>query len=355
HPGDLQATINAGAKIGDFVGNGMGSPLDAGGACACAFTGTNPVLGQFYMEEPISRSVYNALQMKLTQNVVNPTPGLKAANFQIAYSLSKFVNPEAFQGPPPPGNPAAQNDQDFVLTAADNNQPLRFMGPSLLDRTHQISFGGSFDVPHGFRFGVISHFYSPLSSPVIIGQNFTPGQIYQTDFTGSGIFNQPMPGTRNGAFMRQFGVTGLNNAINGYNATYGNEPTPAGQKLVTADLFTVAQLQQIGAVAPIVAQAPPNQLTYPWTRALDFRASWDYRFEERFTIEPSIGFYNVANFSNFNQPPGVMTGWLTQGSGSINSIAAGSTSAQSYRVGNGTGVFGLGAPRVLEFGMHLTF
>ncbi|MFZ0200146.1 MAG: hypothetical protein WAL05_13210, partial [Candidatus Sulfotelmatobacter sp.] len=42
HPGDLQATINAGAKIGDFVGNGMGSPLDAGGACACAFTGTNP-------------------------------------------------------------------------------------------------------------------------------------------------------------------------------------------------------------------------------------------------------------------------------------------------------------------------
>jgi hypothetical protein len=307
------------------------------------------------MEEPISRSVYNALQMKLTQNVVNPAPGLKAANFQVAYSLSKFVNPEAFQGPPPPGNPAAQNDQDFVLTAADNNQPLRFMGPSLLDRTHQISFGGSFDVPHGFRFGVISHFYSPLSSPAIIGQNFTPGQIYQTDFTGSGIFNQPMPGTTNGSFMRQFGVTGLNNAINGYNATYGNEPTPAGQKLITAGLFTVAQLQQIGAVAPIVAQAPPNQLVYPWTRALDFKASWVHRFDERFTIEPSIGFYNVANFSNFNQPPGVMTGWLTQGSGSINSIASGSTSAQSYRVGNGTGVFGLGSPRVLEFGMHLTF
>jgi Carboxypeptidase regulatory-like domain len=357
HPGDLQGTINAGAKIGDFVGNGMGSPLDNGGACACAFTGTNPALGQFYMEEPISRSVYNALQMKLTQNVVNPAPGLKTANFQVSYSLSKFVNPEAFQGPPPPGNPAAQNDQDFVLTAADNNQPLRFMGPSLLDRTHQISFGGSFDVAHGFRLGIISHFYSPLSSPAIIGQNFTPGQIYQTDFTGSGIFNQPMPGTSNGSFMRQFGVSGMNNAINAYNATYGNEPTPAGQKLVTAGLFSVAQLQQIGAVAPVVAQAPPNQLTYPWVRALDLKASWSHRFDERFTIEPSIGFYNVANFSNFNQPPGVMTGWLTEGSGSINSIAAGtqSPSAQAFRVGNGTGVFGMGSPRVLEFGLHLTF
>ena len=355
HPGDLAGTIAAGAKIGDFVGNGMGSPLDTGGACACAFTGTNPALGQFYMEEPISRSVYNALQMKLTENVVNPAPGLKAVNFQVAYSLSRFVNPLAFQGPPPPGNPAAQNDQDFVLTAIDNDQPLRFMGPSLLDRTHQLSFGGSFDVAYGLRFGVITHFYSPLSSPAIIGQNFTPGQIYQTDFTGGGLENQAMPGTTNGAFMRQFGVTGLNEAINGYNATYGNEPTPGGQKLVTAGLFTVAQLQQIGAVAPIVAQAPPNQLTYPWTRALDFKASWVHRFDERFTIEPSIGFFNVANFSNFNQPPGVMTGWLTQGSGSINSIAAGSTSAQSYRVGNGTGVFGLGSPRVLEFGMHLTF
>lgn len=355
HPGDLQATIAAGAKIGDFVGNGMGSPTDTGGACACAFTGNNPALGQFYMLEPISRSVYNALQMKLTENVANPAPGLKAANFQIAYSLSRFVNPEAFQGPPPPGNPASQNDQDFVLTAADNNQPLRFMGPSLLDRTHQISFGGSFDVAYGFRFGVISHFYSPLSSPTIIGQNFTPGQIYQTDFTGSGIFNQPMPGTSNGSFMRQFGATGLNNAINGYNAIYGNEPTPAGQKLVTAGLFTVAQLQQIGAVAPIVTQAPANQLLFPWVRALDFKASWVHHFSEQFVIEPSVGFFNIANFSNFNQPPGMMTAWLTQGSGSLNSIAAGTQSAQSFRVGNGTGVFGLGSPRVLEFGLHLTF
>jgi hypothetical protein len=355
HPGDLQSTIAAGAKIGDFVGHGMGSPTDTGGACACAFTGNNPALGQFYMLEPISRSVYNALQMKLTENVANPAPGLKAANFQIAYSLSRFVNPEAFQGPPPPGNPASQNDQDFVLTAADNNQPLRFMGPSLLDRTHQISFGGSFDVAYGFRFGVISHFYSPLSSSTIIGQNFTPGQIYQTDFTGSGIFNQPMPGTSNGSFMRQFGVTGLNNAINGYNAIYGNEPTPAGQKLVTAGLFTVAQLQQIGAVAPIVTQAPANQLLFPWVRALDFKASWVHHFGEQFVIEPSVGFFNIANFSNFNQPPGMMTAWLTQGSGSLNSIAAGTQSAQSFRVGNGTGVFGLGSPRVLEFGLHLTF
>ena len=355
HPGDLQSTINAGAKIGDFVGNGMGSPLDAGGACACAFTGTNPKLGQFYMLEPISRSVYNALQMKLTQNVVNPAPGLKAANFQIGYSLSKFVNPLAFAGVTPPSNPVASNDQDFILTAADSDQPLRYMGPSLLDRTQQLSFGGNFDLAYGFRFGVIGHFYSPLSMATIVGNTGTPGQIYQTDFTGTGLESQPMPGTTNGSFGRQFGVNGLNNAIDNYNVTYGNQPTPAGQTLIANGLFTAAQLQQIGAVAPYLSPAPANQLLFPWVRALDLKASWVHRFNERLTVEPSVGFYNVANFSNFNQPPGAMTGFLNEGSGSINSIAAGSQSAQTFRVGAGTGVFGMGSPRVLEFGTRLTF
>jgi hypothetical protein len=247
------------------------------------------------------------------------------------------------------------NDQDFVLTAVDSDQPLRYMGPSLLDRTQQLSFGGNFDLAHGFRFGVIGHFYSPLSMATIVGNTGTPGQIYQSDFTGTGLESQPMPGTTNGSFGRQFGVTGLNNAIGNYNATYGNEPTPAGQKLVTSGLFTVAQLQQIGAVAPVLTAAPANQLLFPWVRALDLKASWVHRFNERFTVEPSVGFYNVANFSNFNQPPGAMTGFLNEGGGSINSIVAGSQSAQTFRVGAGTGVFGMGSPRVLEFGLHLTF
>ena len=111
------------------------------------------------------------------------------------------------------------SDQDFVLQAADNNNPLRYMGPSLLDRTNQISFGGNFTVPYGFRLGIIGHFYSPLSSPAVVGSNGSAGQIFQTDFTGGGAGSEPMPGTTNGSFMRDFGVTGLNNAISRYNTT----------------------------------------------------------------------------------------------------------------------------------------
>ena len=143
---------------------------------------------------PISRSVYNGLQMKLVDNVTNPMRGVKSANFQIAYALSKFVNPMAYQGAFAPSNAVSASDQDFVLQAADSNNPLRYMGPSLLDRTNQISFGGNFTVPYGFRLGIIGHFYSPLSSPAVVGSNGSAGQIFQTDFTGGGAGSEPMPG-----------------------------------------------------------------------------------------------------------------------------------------------------------------
>lgn len=366
-PGDLQSTINAGATINDFAGHGLGAPADLGQSCEaalgypCAFPGLNPAYGSASFLEPISRSVYNALQMKLVDNVANPIQGLKNANFQISYSLSRLVNPLAFQGTTPPSPPAGANDQDFVLSAADSDHPLRYMGPSLLDRTHQLSFGGNFDVPYGFSFGVIAHFYSPLSMPAIVGNTGNLGDIFQTDFTGSGIGSNPLPGTKNGAFMRQFGLTGLNQAISNYNATVAGQPTPAGQALVSAGLFTPQQLAEIGAVAPTLAPAPADQLTFPWVKAFDFRLGWSHTFADRVKIEPSVGFYNIFNFANFNLPPGTIDGWLDAGTSSINSvhrtIQSGETGpeANTYRVGVGTGVFGLGSPRVTEFGLKVTF
>lgn len=371
---DPSCAINSGATINDFAANGLGSPADVGSSCEaalgypCAFGGLNPAYGQMFFLQPISRSVYNALQMKLVENVANPTRGLRAMNFQIAYSLSRFENPMGFQGSTPPSNPAASNDQDFVLTASDNDQPLRYMGPSLLDRTHQFSFGGSFDVPAGFRFGMIAHFYSPLSSPAVVGNTGNLGDIFQTDFTGSGIGSNPLPGTKNGAFMRSFGLGGLNAAINNYNTTTANQATPAGLMLVSSGLFSLTQLQTIGAVAPSLANAPADQLTFPWLKAFDFRLSWVHKFADRYTIEPNVGIFNIFNFANFNLPPGMISGWLSQtcalcspGASSINTthttIQAGETGPESntFRVGNGTGVFGLGSPRVIEWGLRFSF
>jgi hypothetical protein len=348
---------------GDATGNACGLPVAADGSGGlnhpCAFGGINQNYGAMPFLLPISRSVYNGLQMKLVDNVTNPMRGLKSANFQVSYALSKFVNPMAFQGNAAPSNAVSASDQDFVLQAADNNNPLRYMGPSLLDRRHQLSFGGNFDVPFGFRLGIIGHFYSPLSSPAVVGSTGSGGQIFQTDFTGGGSISEPLPGTTNGSFMRDFGVSGLNTAISKYNTTQGGQPTPAGEQLVSAGLFTASQLNQIGLVAPTLALAPQNQLTFPWVRALDFKLDWVHTFKDHITITPSVGLYNLFNFSNFNLPPGAMTGWLNQGSSSINStpksLVGTGIASDTFRVGAGTGVFGLGSPRTMEFGLKVTF
>jgi hypothetical protein len=76
-----------GVQMSDFASYGLTSSNDFGGACAtnafdpvtgnplgrpCAFGGINPAAGAGLFLKPIGRSVYNALQMKLTQNVTHP-------------------------------------------------------------------------------------------------------------------------------------------------------------------------------------------------------------------------------------------------------------------------------------------
>lgn len=372
--GSINCAIAAGAQMTDFAGNGLGSAVDFGGDCVnnagstaeCAFPGINPSQGQFFMLLPIGRSVYNALQVKLDENVANPMRGLKAVNFQFSYSLSSFKNIGGSQTDGTTGD----NDLDFVTQAADNNNPGRYFGPSLLDRTHQFSFGGYAELPMKFRLGVIGHFYSPLAEAIAIpNTNIGPGEIYRTDFTGDGGIADVMPGTHMGQFDRGTNAHNINALIGNYNAKYANQPTPAGQVLVTNNLFTVSQLQALGGVAPHVCLAPPvidtdpsctppsspgSQQDLNWLRTLDLNLAWKYSFRERVSIEPSIAFFNLPNFSNFNLPgTQLMTGLLTGSAGAIN----GTTPAgrEAFRAGNGTGTFALGSARQIEFGLKVTF
>jgi len=70
-------------------------------------------------------------------------------------------------------------------------------------------------------------------------------------------------------------------------------------------------------------------------------------------VQPSVGFYNMFNFANFDLPGAALNGLLTGAAGQIN----GTTRAghEVDRVGVGTGVYPLGAPRQIEFGLRLTF
>jgi hypothetical protein len=63
---------------------------------------------------------------------------------------------------------------------------------------------------------------------------------------------------------------------------------------------------------------------------------------------------NLPNFGNFNLPPNTMNGIVFgTGNGSINDTTRADNEA--FRVRNGTGVYGLGGQRQIEFGLRFVF
>lgn len=365
----INCAIAAGANISNFAVNGLDSQADLGGTCAtgCAFGGLNPNAPAMPFLVPAGISKYNALDVKLVYQKANPFKGLRSMNAQVSYSYSSFKNSGGGSGISGTLGGISNSDQDFIVPSLDNNNPNSYFGPSLLNRPNQLSFGVIGGLPWNFQVSFIGHFYSALSIPIEVPGS-GPGAIFQTDFTGDGTTQDPLPGTLNGAFGSQVNGATINNLLTQYNNNYGNKPTPAGTALMQNGLFTMAQLQQLGAVAPCIsggsinspnctlAFAPPNQVSMGNLRDFDMRLQWTYKLEaysHTIAFSPSAGFFNLFNMVNFDLPPNALTGGLTGAPGSIN----GTTSATrvTNRVGAGTGVFNLGAPRAMEFGLSVTF
>ncbi len=363
----IQCAITAGATMASYAANGLDSPTDLGvGQCnkalgfSCAFPGVNPSAGAFPLLQPIGRSTYDGLQMKIVSQKKNPFRGVRGANFQAAYAYSKFTSAGSALGSS--GNSQSAGDQDFVNAAIDNRNPLGFSGPAALDRTHQISFGGYFDLPLGFQVSTVAHFYSPLAAQLAAPVSGLPGEIFRTDFTGDGTTGDLLPGTHVGSFGRGINAANLNDVINNYNVNTANNPTPAGQVLIQNGLFTAGQLQALGGVAPTIQLAPAGNPNMSWLRAMDLKLAYRYTFFEKVTVTPSVGFYNVFNFANFDPSVSPLSGILNGSACSINGTVRHLTSSSqaqydclSDRVGLGTGVFGLGSPRQIEFSLNISF
>src|SRR6202011_654468 len=108
-----------------------------------------------------------------------------------------------------------------------------------------------------------------------------------------------------------------------------------------------------GANLNCIQLAPTGNVGLGWLRDIGGSASWRFKAGERFTIEPSFSAFNLLNFGNFDSPANKLSSVLNNVPG--NSLNATTARNRTNRTGTGSGVFALGAPRQLEYGLRLVF
>ncbi len=177
-----------------------------------------------------------------------------------------------------------------------------------------------------------------------------------------------LPGTNIGAFGRSLGVNGLNEAINHFNTTMVGQATPAGQVLISNNLFTLAQLQALGGViggAHLRPRQPSDRSTCTsrrnWPGVVeDLRRQPELalQIKERLEVRPGVSFFNVFNFSNFDGAAvpfsNILNGQVGSPNGTTSALEHG-VAGNFLRLGLGSGVNALGAPRAIEFQLKFIF
>ncbi len=370
--GSSQTAVNCylasvpGASIVDFASHGLdsggqylaGAPASLFGLTpntGAAFAGINPLVGRNTMFFPAGRSLYSGLQLSLRTHLTNPVRGVAGGSLQFSYTHSSFRSNLA----------GGLGDQDLLPLAADFNHPLAFFGSASQDRNDQFAAGSVLDLPKGLRLGLIANVASPLPQSMFLpARGGVPGEIFRTDVTGDGSFGGQsqtgasaygdiLPGTNIGAFGRAVTLKNLSTIIGNYNSNFADQLTPAGVAVVNAGLLSRTQLQRLGADLPTIADAQPGAVNLGWLRTFDVTLSRPFRMGDRIVVEPSISAFNVLNFANFDGPGNRLSGVLNGTPGSINGTSAEDRVAN--RVGPGSGVYSLGAPRQIQFGVRLTF
>jgi len=378
-----QAAVNCyltavpGASITDFAHNGLDSsnafcgpfPCSVLGKKQASFGGINPAVGSNIMYFPGGRSQYQGLHLAYKTSIANPARHVGRMDVGIAYAWSRYRTNIA----EPNGS---GGDYSLMNVAEDYNRPHRgHFGTSGLDRSHQLTFTPTADLPHGLRLSMIAHLASPLPLSAYIPQQDgggVAGEIFRSDITGDGTVGDLL-GFIGGT--GKYSTSKLNQLVTFYNNNLAGKLTPAGLALANAGLFTGQQLVTLGAVSPLICSnvhlgsqdcqgLPGHYAQATWLKTIDLRLNWPFRVGERVRLEPNLSVFNVFNFANFGGPGNQLSGVLNGAPGtSLNNASSagfcGSSTtictSRQDRVLAGSGTYANGAPRQMEFGVRITF
>jgi hypothetical protein len=335
-------------------------PCSVLGKQQAAFGGVNPAVGSNVMYFPGGRSKYTGVQLAYhAVSGLNPTRRVQRLEITTSYTLSKYKSNL--------GEPNGSGGDYSVLNEAeDYRRPHAYWGAAGMDRTNQFTLIPTADLAHGVRLSTIIHLASPLPLSAYVPQQDgggVAGEIFHSDITGDGTVGDLLTGTILGS-TGKYSPSNLTKAITYYNNNVGGKLTPAGQVLAKRGLFSVLQLQQLGAYAPFIQALPDHAASATWLKTMDLRLSRPFQVGERVKLEPNLSVFNLFNWANFggagNQLSGVMNG--APGSSLNNSSSAGFCGASTTfctsrldRVLAGSGTYANGAPRQVEFGVRITF
>jgi hypothetical protein len=359
--GCMVANLGPAGALAAYGKAGIGGPAQVTGGAPCpqcAFPGLNPSLGVNVMNFPEGRSVYNGINVILKQQVTNfSVRGVQRASFQASYSHSRYVS--------------QSQDSDLASQASDFANPNHFTGPAALDRTHQVSLAANFDLRKSVQLSFIGHFDSPLPVTLSFQQTAGAAEVLVTDWRGDGTTGDIIPGSSVGSYMRSIKPSGLQNFIKTYNtsvAASSNPQTPAGNALINGGVFSLQELEQTGGVLQPLASTVSDVAGLGWLKTFDLKLGWEHKFQDRFSVEPSVGLFNLFNFANFDLPGNTQSGVLSFGAGSLSSSATvlqpqstvGGTSptgssARTNRTSLLSGMNAAGAPRSIEWRLRISF
>jgi Carboxypeptidase regulatory-like domain len=346
------ATVLAGKTVDQFIAAFPTKTITAFGlATDTFFTGRTPDL---LRDRILSGgfSLYSAVQARLVGRLTNKLGIFRNMSYSVSYALGHSLAT------------CSANRVEFGSSTCDNhtiNNP-QYFGLNAFSLRHIVGAGVLMDLPGGVGLNLGVNFSSrgPLSLTVpALGGITGANALFTTDLNGDGgIGTTPrtdlLPGLRNGDWGRGVNsIQQLNQLIIAYNQNVAGHPTPAGQALIAAGIFTEAQLIALKAVSPTIPLVPgtnrnpfasdPLNFTLRITRPIKIENAFVVR---NLVIEPYLDVFNLFNYRGLSAYSGLGAGF-----GSLNFDYQNTGRVQEEQNARGFAF----SPRTIQLGFRVSF